>query len=89
MGRSLFHLMGAAGLIVILGLWLSLLRPASADRFVNSLAGAQHEYKIVLGAALAATALTFAAAVRSSRWWYLAVALASGTLAFFTIALAA
>jgi hypothetical protein len=89
MGRHLSHLMGAVGMIVILGLWLSLLHPAGADRFVNRLAGAQHEYKIVLGASLAATGLTFTAAVRGSRWWYLGVALSSGTLALFTIRLSA
>ena len=87
MGRQFSHLMGAAGMIVILLLWLSLLAPARADRLVDSLAGAQHEYKIVLGAGLLATVLAFAAAVRGSRWWYLGVALSSGTLAFFTIRL--
>ena len=81
--------MGTIGMIAILLLWLSLLNPPRSDRFINSLAGAQHEYKIVLGGALLATALTFVAAVRSSRWWYLAVALSSGTLAFFTISLSA
>ena len=89
MGGQLSHLMGAVGMIVILGLWLCLLDPAGADRFVNHLAGAQHEYKIVFGAALVATLLTFAAAVRGARWWYLGVALSTGTLAFFTIRLSA
>ena len=87
MGRQLSHLMGTTGIIVILLLWLSVLNPARADRFVNGLAGAQHEYKIVLGGGLLATALLFVAAVRGSRWWYLGVALSSGTLAFFTISL--
>jgi hypothetical protein len=81
--------MGAVGMIMILGLWLSLLHPAGADRFVDNLAGAQHEYKIVFGAGLVATLMTFTAAVRSSKWWYLGVALSSGTLAFFTIELSA
>jgi len=36
-------------------LWLSLLNPPKADHLANSLAGSQHEYKIVLGAALLAT----------------------------------
>ncbi len=89
MGRQLSHLMGTVGIIAILGLWLCLLHPAGADRFVNHLAGAQHEYKIVLGIGLVATGLTFSAAVRGSKWWYLGVALSSGTLAFFTIRLSA
>jgi hypothetical protein len=33
-------------------LWLSLLNPPRADHLVDSLAGPQQEYKIVLGAAL-------------------------------------
>lgn len=89
MGRQLPHPMGAVGIIAILGLWLCLLHPAGADRFVNHLAGAQHEYKIVFGVGLVAMVLTFTAAVRGSRWWYLGVALSSGTLAFFTIKLSA
>ena len=70
-------------------LWLSLLSPIRADRLANSLAGSQHEYKIVLGAALLATVLAFVAAVRGSKWWYVGVALASGTLAFFVYNLSA
>ncbi len=90
MGRHLSHLMGAVGMIVILGLWLiSCSTRQELTAFVNRLAGAQHEYKIVLGASLAATGLTFTAAVRGSRWWYLGVALSSGTLALFTIRLSA
>ena len=65
-------------------LWLSLLNPPKADRFVDSLAGAQHEYKIVLGAALLATVFSLVAAIRGSKWWYIGMALSSGTLAFFT-----
>ena len=87
MERQFSHLMGVIGMILIVMLWVSLLNPPGADRFVNSLAGAQHEYKIVLGAAFLATVLAFVAAVRASRWWYLGVALSSGTLAFFTIRL--
>lgn len=84
MGRQVSHLLGAAGMLLTMLLWVSLLNPARADRLANSLAGAQHEYKIVLGAALLATLLTFVAAVRGSKWWYIGVVLASGTLAFFT-----
>jgi hypothetical protein len=87
MGRQFSHLMGVIGVILILLLWVSLLNPPRADRFVDSLAGAQHEYKIVLGAAFLATVLEFVAAIRASRWWYLGVALSSGTLAFFTMRL--
>jgi hypothetical protein len=67
-------------------LWLCLLNPPRADRFVNSLAGREHEYLIVLGGALLATGATFLA-IRASAWWYLGVALSSGTLAFFAIRL--
>jgi hypothetical protein len=70
-------------------LWLSLLNPPAADRLMDSLAGSQHEYKIVLGAALLATVFAFVAAIRGSKWWYVGVALSSGTLAFFTISLSA
>ena len=68
-------------------LWLSLLNARAADRYIDSLAGAQHEYKIVLGAGLLANMLTFLAALRGSKWWHLGVALASGTLAFFVVSL--
>ena len=68
-------------------LWLSLLNPARADHLVDSLAGPQHEYKIVLGAALLSMVFSFIAAIRGSKWWYLGVALSSGTLAFFAYSL--
>jgi hypothetical protein len=68
-------------------LWLTLLNPLKADYLVNSLAGPQHEYKIVFGAALLATALAFVAAVRGSKWWYIGMAFSTGTLAFFTYSL--
>jgi hypothetical protein len=68
-------------------LWLSLLNPPRADHLVDSLAGAQHEYKIVLGAALLSMVLSFIAAIRGSKWWYIGMALSSGTLAFFTYTL--
>ncbi len=63
MGRPISHLLGAFGMLLSMGLWLSLLNPQRADRFVDSLAGPQHEYKIVLGAALLATVFAFVAAV--------------------------
>ena len=44
-------------MLLVLLLWLSLLNPHGADRFVDNLAGSQQEYKIVLGAAMLATAL--------------------------------
>jgi hypothetical protein len=89
MGRQVSHLLGTAGMLLTMLLWLSLLSPIRADRLANSLAGSQHEYKIVLGAALLATVLAFVAAVRGSKWWYVGVALASGTLAFFVYNLSA
>jgi hypothetical protein len=87
MGRQVSHLLGVAGMLLTMLLWLSLLSPIRADRLANSLAGSQHEYKIVLGAAMLATVLAFVAAMRGSKWWYVGVALSSGTLAFFTYSL--
>src|ERR1039458_8591759 len=63
MGRQLSHLLGAIGMLLSMVLWLSLLNPSRADHFVDSVAGPQHEYKIVLGAALLATVFAFVAAV--------------------------
>jgi hypothetical protein len=76
-------------MLLIVLLWVSLLNPARADHLVDSLAGPQHEYKIVLGAAVLATVLAFVAAIRGSKWWYIGVALSSATLAFFTYHLSA
>ncbi|MFZ2003034.1 MAG: hypothetical protein WAU73_26915 [Candidatus Sulfotelmatobacter sp.] len=87
MGRQLSHLLGTIGVLLSMVLWLSLLNPPRADRFVDSLAGPQHEYKIVLGAALLSTVFAFVAAVSASKLWYIGVVLSSGTLAFFTISL--
>lgn len=89
MGRQVSHVLGATGMLLTLLLWLALLNPSRADRFVDSLAGPQHEYKIVLGAAVLATVLAFVAAIRGSKLWYIGVALSSGTLAFFTYHLSA
>jgi hypothetical protein len=41
-------------MLLVALLWLSLLNPSRADHLVDSLAGPQHEYKIVLGGALLA-----------------------------------
>jgi hypothetical protein len=87
MGRQFFHMLGTAGMLLTMLLWLSLLNPPKADRLVDSLAGSQHEYKIVLGAALLSTVLSFVAAIRGSKWWYIGMALSSGTLAFFAYTL--
>jgi hypothetical protein len=87
MGRQFSHLLGTAAMLLITLLWLSLLNPPRADRLFDTLAGPQHEYKIVLGAALLSTVFSFIAAIRGSRWWYIGVALSSGTLAFFTYTL--
>lgn len=84
MGRQISHLLGTVGTLLVMLLWLSLLNPQKADHFVNSLAGPQHEYKIVLGAALLATGLTLVASIRGSRWWCVGLAWSSATLAFFT-----
>jgi hypothetical protein len=76
-------------MLLVMLLWLSLLNPSRADRLADNVAGSQHEYKIVLGAALLAIALTFLAAIRGSKWWYMGVALSTGTLAFFVYSLSA
>jgi hypothetical protein len=89
MGRQLSHLLGTAAMLLVALLWLSLLNPPRADRLFDSLAGPQHEYKIVLGAAFLSTLFSFIAAIRGSRWWYIGVALSSGTLAFFAYTLSA
>jgi hypothetical protein len=89
MGRQLSHLLGAAGTLLTALLWLALLNPSRADRLVDSLAGPQHEYKMVLGTAVFATVLAFVPAIRGSKWWYVGVVLSSGTLAFFTYHLSA
>jgi hypothetical protein len=68
-------------------LWLSLLDAGKADRVVDNLAGAQNEYKIVLGIALLAVALAFVAAIRGAKGWFLGLAVSVGTLGFFTYAL--
>jgi hypothetical protein len=89
MGRQFSHLLGTTGVLLTMLLWLSLLNPQKADHFVDSLAGSQHEYKIVLGAALLSAVFSFMAAIRGSKWWYVGLALSSGTLAFFTYSLSA
>lgn len=87
MRRQFPHLLGTVGVLLTASLWLALLSPPKVDRFVNSLAGARHEYKIVLGAALLATLFSLIAAIRASRWWYIGMAFSSGTLAFFSYSL--
>jgi hypothetical protein len=87
MRRPFSHLLGTAGMLLVMLLWISLLNPPKADHLVDNLAGSQHEYKIVLGAAVLSVVLSFIAAIRTSKWWYLGVALSSGTLAFFTYSL--
>jgi len=89
MGRQVSHLLGATGMLLVMLLWLALFNPPRADHLANSLAGSQHEYKIVLGAACLSIVFSFIAAIRGSKWWYIGVALSSGTLAFFTYTLSA
>jgi spore maturation protein SpmA len=89
MGRQFSHLLGTTGMLLTMLLWLSLLKPQKADHFVDSLAGSQHEYKIVLGATLLSTVFSFIAAIRGSKWWYVGLAFSSATLAFFTYSLSA
>lgn len=87
MGRPFSHLLGTVGMLLVMLLWLALLNPPKADHLANSLAGSQHEHAIVLGAALLSIVFSFIAAIRGSKWWYVGLALSSGTLAFFTYSL--
>jgi hypothetical protein len=89
MSRQFSHLLGTIGMLMTMLLWLSLLNPPKADRFFDNLAGSEHEYKIVLCIALLSVVLSFIAAVRGSKWWYVGMALSSATLAFFTYTLSA
>jgi hypothetical protein len=89
MRRHFSHLLGTIGMLLTMLLWLCLLDPPKADHFVDSLAGSQHEYKLILGAALLSTMFSFVAAVRGSKWWYVGMASSSATLAFFTYTLSA
>ena len=84
MGRAFAHLLGTIGMLLTVLLWAALLAPHMADRLVDNFAGSQHEYKIVLGAGLLAVVLSFTAAIRGAKWWYVGVALSIGTLGFFT-----
>jgi len=87
MARALAHLLGTIGMLLTSLLWLSLLEAGRADRFVDDLAGAKNEYKVVLGAALLAVVFVFVAAIRGARWWLFGLAFSVGTLGFFTYAL--
>ncbi len=89
MGRAIAHLLGTIAMLLTVLLWLSLLNPHLADRLVDNLAGPQNEYRMVLGAGLLAVVLSFVAATRAAKWWYVEVAFALGTLGFFTYALSA
>ena len=83
MARALANLFGTTALLLTALLWLSLLDASRVDRFVDSLAGAQHEYKIVLGTAFLAVALMFVAAIRGTKWWFFGLAFSVATLGFF------
>jgi len=87
MPRALAHLAGTISVLLTAILWLCLLDPGMADRIVDNLAGFRNEYRAVLGAGLAAVLLSFVAALRAARWWFVAVMCSLGTLGFFTYAL--
>ncbi|HXX01073.1 MAG TPA: hypothetical protein VEJ00_07660 [Candidatus Acidoferrales bacterium] len=87
MARAFAHLAGAIAMLLTSLLWVALLHGGKADRFLDDLAGAQNEYKVVLGTALLAVILAFVAAIRADRRWFLGVAFSVGTLGFFTYAL--
>jgi hypothetical protein len=88
MARAFAHVLGTVAMLLTVLLWVSLLNPHMADRLADKIAGAQNEYKMVLGAGLLAAGFSFAAAIRGARWWYVGVALSLGTLGFFTYILA-
>jgi hypothetical protein len=77
------HLLGTVGMLLVVLLWLSLLNPPRADHLANSLAGSQHEYKIVLGAALLSIVFSFIAAIRGSKWWYAGAGSVVGNVGVF------
>jgi hypothetical protein len=87
MVRAFANLLGVIAMLLTSLLWLLLLDAGRADRFVDDLAGAQNEYKIVLGTALLAVVLAFVAAIRGAKAWFLGLAVSVGTLGFFTYAL--
>jgi len=87
MSRALAHLAGTISMLLMMLLWLGLLDAGRADRIVDNLAGFRNEYRVVLGAGLLAVVLSFVAAIRAARWWYVAVICSLGTLGFFTYAL--
>ena len=87
MARGIAHLAGTIAVLLTMLLWLSVLDAGRADRFVDNLAGFQNEYRVVLGAGVLAVILSFVAAVRAAKWWYLVLAFSLGTLGFFIYAL--
>ncbi len=87
MVRTIAHISGTIAMLLTSILWLLLLSAGRADRLIDSLAGAENEYKIVFGAGLLAVALALVAAVRGARWWFVGLAFSTGTLAFFTYVL--
>jgi hypothetical protein len=87
MDRAVANLLGIIAMLLTCLLWLSLLDAGRADRFLDNLAGAQNEYKIVLGTALLAVVLAFVAAIRGAKPWLLGLVFSVGTLGFFTHAL--
>jgi len=87
MARAIANLFGTIAMLLTVLLWLSLLDAGRADRYVDHLAGAHNEYKIVLGTALLAVVLAFVAAIRGAKTWILGLAVSVGTLGFFTYAL--
>ena len=87
MSRALAHLAGAISMLLTMLLWLSLLDASKADRIVDNLVGFRNEYRAVLGAGFGAVLLSFVAAVRAAKWWYVAVMCSAGTLGLFTYAL--
>jgi len=87
MARALAHLAGTIAMLLTMLLWISLLDAGRADRVVDNFVGFQNEYRVVLGAGLLAIVLSFVAAVRGARWWFVEVVFSLATLGFFIYAL--
>ena len=87
MVRTFANLLGTTGLLLTGLLWLSLLDAGRIDLLIDGLVGAHNEYKFVFGTAFLAVVLTFVAAIRGARWWFVGLAFSVGTLGFFTYAL--
>ena len=87
MSRAVAHVAGTISMLLTTLLWLCLLDAGRADGIADNLAGFRNEYRVVLAAGLLAVILSFVAAMRAARWWYVAGMCSLGTLSVFTYTL--